>query len=71
MCSVNIARWITCGFLAFASLFRTAVARAIKAGASEDAAATEVELPACAHIPRYRDWLPVDVRAVYRYRRGR
>ena len=50
---------------------RAGVDRAIKAGASEDAAAAEVRLPAYADIPRYADWLPIDVRAVYRYLRGR
>jgi cyclase len=49
---------------------RAAVAASIKAGASEDAASREVRLPAYAHIPRYEDWLPVDVRAVYRCLRG-
>lgn len=46
---------------------RAGVAASIKAGASEDAAARETRLPAYASIPRYDDWLPVDVRAVYRY----
>ena len=50
---------------------RAAVDQAIKSGASEDAAAAEVQLPQYADIPRYRDWLPIDVRAVYRYLRGR
>ena len=50
---------------------RSAVAHAIKAGASEDAASAEVQLPQYAAIPRYRDWLPIDVRAVYRYLRNR
>ena len=50
---------------------RAAVDRAIKAGATEDAAAREVRIPQYADIPRYDDWLPIDVRAVYRYLRGR
>lgn len=50
---------------------RAAVDRAVKSGASEDAAAREVQLPGYADIPRYHDWLPVDVRSVYRYLRGR
>lgn len=49
---------------------RDAVERAIKAGASEDAAVREVKLPRYADIPRYADWLPHDVRAAYRYLRG-
>jgi glyoxylase-like metal-dependent hydrolase (beta-lactamase superfamily II) len=46
---------------------RAAVAHAISTGASEDAAAQEVELPEYAGLPRYREWLSADVRAVYRY----
>jgi cyclase len=46
---------------------RSAVARAIAAGASEDAAAAEVALPEYAILPRYREWLAPNVRAVYRY----
>jgi glyoxylase-like metal-dependent hydrolase (beta-lactamase superfamily II) len=50
---------------------RGAVDAAINAGASEDAAVREVRLPQYADIPRYADWLPHDVRATYRYLRGR
>jgi glyoxylase-like metal-dependent hydrolase (beta-lactamase superfamily II) len=50
---------------------RGAVDAAIKAGVSEDAAVREVKLPQYADIPRYADWLPHDVRATYRYLRGR
>src|SRR5215471_15822796 len=46
---------------------RDAVARAIKAGLSEDAAAHEVNLPQYAHLQRYAEWRSVDVRAAYRY----
>ena len=50
---------------------RGAVARAVKAGISEDAAVREIALPQYAHIQRYTEWLPLDVRAAYRYlRRG-
>jgi len=49
---------------------RAAVDRAIKAGASEDAAVREVALPQYAHVQRYREWMPLDVRAAYRYLRG-
>jgi hypothetical protein len=48
---------------------RSAVAQAIAAGASEDAVATEVALPDYATLPRYREWLAPNVRAVYRYLR--
>ena len=50
---------------------RAAVDRAITAGTSEDAAVREVALPQYAHIQRYAVWLPLDVRAAYRYLRGR
>src|SRR5262249_36632807 len=50
---------------------RAAVDRAIKAGASEDAAVAEVSLPQYAHVQRYTEWLPLDVRAAYRYLRGK
>jgi cyclase len=46
---------------------RDAVDAAIKSGASEEAAVREISLPQYAGIPRYRDWLPIDVRAAYRY----
>jgi glyoxylase-like metal-dependent hydrolase (beta-lactamase superfamily II) len=48
---------------------RAAVARAIKAGASEDAAAREIELPQYAQLQRYKEWKPHGVRAAYRYLR--
>src|SRR5262249_23621144 len=46
-------------------------ARSIKAGLSEDAAGGEGELPQYAHLQRYAEWRPVDVRAAYRYLRAR
>jgi cyclase len=46
---------------------RAAVARAVKAGISEDAAAREIELPQYAHLQRYKEWKPHDVRAAYQY----
>jgi cyclase len=49
---------------------RAAVDRAIKAGASEAAAVREVALPQYAHLQRYKEWMPLDVRAAYRYLRG-
>ncbi len=50
---------------------RAAVARAIKAGVSEEAAVAEVALPQYAQVQRYKEWLPLDVRAAYRYLRAR
>ena len=50
---------------------RAAVARAVKAGTSEEAAVREVALPQYAHVQRYAEWMPLDVRAAYRYLRGR
>jgi cyclase len=47
------------------------VAGAIKAGASEDAAVAEVALPQYAHVQRYKEWMPLDVKAAYRYLRRR
>jgi hypothetical protein len=46
---------------------RTAVDSTIKAGASEAAAMQEVTLPQYAHVQRYKEWMPLDVRAAYRY----
>jgi hypothetical protein len=50
---------------------RAAVDRAIKAGASEEAAVAEVALPQYANVQRYEEWMPLDVKAAYRYLRGR
>ena len=50
---------------------RAAVARAIKAGMSEEAAVAEVALPQYASMQRYKEWMPLDVRAAYRYLRRR
>jgi cyclase len=49
---------------------RAAVDCSIKAGASEAAAMQDVTLPQYAHVQRYKEWMPLDVRAVYRYLRG-
>jgi cyclase len=49
---------------------RGAVGRAIKAGWSEEAAMREVHLPQYAGVNRYREWMPLDVKAAYRYLRG-
>ena len=58
-------------FRAMLIALREAVARAVKSGASEDAAGQEVTLPQYAHLQRYAEWRAVDVRAAYRYLRGR
>ena len=50
---------------------RGAVERAIKAGWSEEAAMREVDLPQYVGINRYREWMPLDVKAAYRYLRAR
>jgi cyclase len=50
---------------------REAVARAVKAGVSEEAAMHEITLPQYAHLQRYAEWRSVDVRAAYRYLRGK
>ncbi len=48
---------------------RTAVASAIKSGASEAAAVREVTLPQYAALPRYADWISFNIRSAYRYLR--
>jgi len=49
------------------SALREGVARALRAGASEDAAVAEVQLPQYAQVQRYKEWMPINVRAAYRY----
>jgi hypothetical protein len=39
----------------------------VAGGASEEAAMYEVSLPHYETLPRYREWLPSNVRAIYRY----
>jgi cyclase len=46
---------------------RAAVAQALKSGWSEEAAVRDVNLPQYAAINRYNDWMPLDVKAAYRY----
>src|SRR5581483_2991770 len=50
---------------------RGEVDRAIKAGWSEDASARDIALADYAAMQRYREWMPFNIRAVYRYLRGR
>jgi len=44
-----------------------AVKTKVTNGASEEAAMREVALPQYASLPRYREWLPSNVRAIYHY----
>ena len=46
---------------------REAASRALSSGLSEDATARELALPQYAAMPRYREWLPANLRAAYRY----
>ena len=50
---------------------RGKVDAAIKAGWSEDAAARDIVLADYAAMQRYREWMPFNIRAAYRYLRGR
>jgi cyclase len=50
---------------------RAGVQGAIAAGLSEDATAHEVTFPQYAAIPRYHEWLPPNLRAIYRYLKQR
>ena len=52
------------------SAVRDAVAGAIASGASEDAAVAEIVLAEYAGMPRYKEWMPFNIRAAYRYLRG-
>jgi cyclase len=53
------------------SAVRGAVRQALKSGASEDAAVAEIVLPDHAAMPRYKEWMPFNIRSAYRYLRGR
>jgi hypothetical protein len=59
------------GFRDMLAELRAVVAHAVTAGVSEEAAVAEVALPRFAQFQRYREWLPLDVRAAYRYLRAR
>jgi glyoxylase-like metal-dependent hydrolase (beta-lactamase superfamily II) len=50
---------------------RGAVDRASKSGLSEAAAVQEVSLPQYAEMPRYQEWMPMNVKSAYRHLRGR
>jgi glyoxylase-like metal-dependent hydrolase (beta-lactamase superfamily II) len=58
------------GFCELLSSLRSAMNNALLSGLSEDAAVHEVELPQYAAMPRYREWLPPNLRATYRYLKG-
>jgi glyoxylase-like metal-dependent hydrolase (beta-lactamase superfamily II) len=49
---------------------RSAVNDAIKSNFSEEATVEAVSLPQYSQIPRYNDWMPMNVRAVYKHLRG-
>lgn len=49
---------------------RDSVGAAIDAGLSEDAAAREVVVAEYVEMQRYKEWMPFNVRAAYRYMRG-
>lgn len=49
---------------------RSAASRAVSAGFSEAATVCEVALPQYAALPRYREWLPANLRASHRYLKG-
>jgi cyclase len=49
---------------------RDAADRAIHSGWSEDAAARDVVLADYAAMQRYKEWMPFNIRAAYRYLRG-
>jgi cyclase len=50
---------------------RGAAANAISMGASEEAAVQKAGLGQFEHMPRYREWMPFNVRAAYRYLKSR
>ena len=54
-------------FRALLMALRDAVRSRISDGDSEASAMQSVRLPQYAHLPRYREWLPSNIRAVYRY----
>jgi cyclase len=49
---------------------RAEVEGAIKANWSEDAAARDIVLAPYAAMPRYKEWMPFNIRSTYRYLRG-
>ena len=49
---------------------RAAVGRAVKANWSEDAAVRDIVLADYVSMPRYKEWMPFNIRSAYRYLRG-
>ena len=49
---------------------RSETDKAIKAAWSEDAAVRDIVLNEYAAMPRYKEWMPYNIRAAYRYLRG-
>jgi cyclase len=58
-------------FRALLLAIRRAAANAISMGASEEAAVQNARLAQFEHMPRYREWMPFNIRAVYRYLKSR
>ncbi len=49
---------------------RSAVQQALTGGLSEDAAVNDIMLADYAAMPRYKEWMPFNIRSAYRYLRG-
>jgi glyoxylase-like metal-dependent hydrolase (beta-lactamase superfamily II) len=49
------------------STLRAGAAMAISSGLSEEATVRDIKFPQYANMPRYREWLPANLRAAYRY----
>ena len=58
------------GFRNLLAAVRDATDRAIKSGWSEDAAAHDIKLADYATMQRYKEWMPFNIRAAYRYLGG-
>lgn len=57
-------------FATLLSDIRQAVEAHIRRNGSEEAAARDIVLPQYANLPRYKEWLPSNLRSVYRYLKG-
>ncbi len=57
-------------FRTLLSDLRDAVDAHIRHGGSEDAAVHDIALPQYAGLPRYKEWLPSNLRSIYRYLKG-
>src|SRR5262249_24756793 len=58
------------GFRKLLAAVRSEADKAIKAGWSEDAAARNSVLAEYAAMPRYKEWMPFNIRAAYPYLHG-